>query len=110
MHHKTRRKRHEVLRSSPCASPDFKGKLYHPTDPSFPVKQHIVEKIAGTRLSYQHLEDIFQKFGEKALIGVLSLPPASNATGNKSQYRSTLSKEESQNSADRKSIKLTFLR
>lgn len=41
----------------------FKGKLYSPTDPSFPVKQQIVEK---------------------ALIGVLSLPPASNATANKS--------------------------
>ena len=62
----------------------FKDKLYHPTDPSFPVKQQIVEKIAGTGLSYQHLEDIFEKFGEKALIGVLSLPPASNATANKS--------------------------
>ena len=62
----------------------FKGKLYHPTDPSFPVIQQIVEKIAGTGLSYQHLEDIFEKFGEKALIGVLSLPPASNATANKS--------------------------
>ena len=62
----------------------FKGKLYHPTDPSFPVKQQIVEKIAGTGLSYQHLEDIFEKFGEKALIGVLSHPPASNATANKS--------------------------
>ena len=41
----------------------FKGKLYRPTDPSFLVKQQIVEK---------------------ALIGVLSLPPASNATANKS--------------------------
>ena len=62
----------------------YKGELYHPTDPSFPVKQQIVEKIAGTGLSYQHLEDIFERFGEKALIGVLSLPPASNATANKS--------------------------
>ncbi len=52
----------------------FKRKLYQPTDPSFPIKQQIVEKIAGTGLSYQHLEDIFEKFGEKALIGVLSLP------------------------------------
>ena len=46
--------------------------------------QQMVEKIAGTGLSYQHLEDIFEKLGEKALIGVLSHPPASNATANKS--------------------------
>lgn len=62
----------------------FKDKLYHPTDPSFPVKQQIAEKIAGTGISYQHLDDIFEKFGAKALIGLLSLPPASNATANKS--------------------------
>lgn len=38
----------------------FKGKLYHPSNPSFPVKQQIVEK---TGLLYQHLENIFEKFG-----------------------------------------------
>lgn len=82
MHHKTRRKRHEVPSHELVRT--FKGKLYHPTDPSFPVKQQIVEKIAGTGLSYQQLKNTFEKFGEKALIGVLSLPPASNATANKS--------------------------
>ena len=57
----------------------FKDKLYHPTDPSVLVKQQIVEKIAGTGLSYQHMEDILEKFGEKALIGVLSLPPGNRS-------------------------------
>ena len=48
----------------------FKGKLFHPTDASFPVKHQIVEKIAGSGLSYQDLTNIFDKFGEKGLIGV----------------------------------------
>ena len=62
----------------------FKGKLFHPTDASFPVKQQIVEKIAGSGLSYQDLTNIFDKFGEKGLIGVLSLPPSTSSTANKS--------------------------
>ena len=61
----------------------FKGKLFHPTDASFPVKQQIVEKIAGSGLSYQDLTNIFDKFGEKGLIGVLSLPPSTSSTANK---------------------------
>ena len=36
----------------------FRGKLFHPTDASFPVKQQIVEKIAGSGLSYQDLRNI----------------------------------------------------
>jgi len=61
----------------------FKGKLFHPTDASFPVKQQIVEKFAESGLSYQHLTNIFDKFGEKGLIGVLSLPPSTSSTANK---------------------------
>ena len=62
----------------------FRGKLFHPTDASFPVKQQIVEKIAGSGLSYQDLRNIIDKFGEKALIGVLSLPPSTSSPENKS--------------------------
>ena len=54
----------------------FRGTLYHPTNAEFPIKQQIAEKIAGSGISYQDLKNVFQKFGAKGLVGVLSLTPS----------------------------------
>ena len=51
----------------------FRGTLYHPTNGKFPIKQHIAEKIAGSGISYRDLKKVFEKFGAKGLVGVLSL-------------------------------------
>ena len=55
----------------------FRGTLYHPTNAEFPIKQQIAEKIAGSGISYRDLKNVFEKFGAKGLVGVLSLPPSS---------------------------------
>ena len=55
----------------------FRGTLYHPTNAEFPIKQQIAEKIAGSGISYRDLKNVFEKFGAKGLVGVLSLPPFS---------------------------------
>ena len=63
-------RRYELLQT-------FRGTLYHPTNGEFPIKQEIAEKIAGSGISYQDLKNVFEKFGAKGLVGVLSLPPSS---------------------------------
>ena len=55
----------------------FRGTLYHPTNAEFPIKQQIAEKIAGSGNSYRDLKNVFEKFGAKGLVGVLSLSPSS---------------------------------
>lgn len=65
-------RRHELLQT-------FRGKLFHPTNADqFPIKQQMAEKIAGSGLSYEDLQNVFTKFGENGLIGVLSIPPSSS--------------------------------
>ena len=56
----------------------LKGKLFHPTRGNFPITAQMAEKIAGSGLSYQALQNIFARFGEKGLVGVLSLPPSTS--------------------------------
>lgn len=63
-------RRYELLQT-------FRGTLYHPTNAEFPIKQQIAEKIAGSGISYQDLKNVFEQFGAKGLVGVLSLPPCS---------------------------------
>ena len=63
-------RRYELLQT-------FRGTLYHPTNAEFPIKQQIAEKIAGSGISYRDLKNVFEKFGAKGLVGVLSLPPSS---------------------------------
>ena len=63
-------RRYELLQT-------FCGTLYHPTNAEFPIKQQIAEKIAGSGISYQDLKNVFETFGAKGLVGVLSLPPSS---------------------------------
>ena len=58
----------------------FRGTLYHPTIAEFPNKQQIAEKIAGSGISYRDLKNVFEKFGAKGLVGVLSLPPSSTTS------------------------------
>jgi len=55
----------------------FRGTLYHPTNAEFPIKQQLAEKIAGSGISYRDLKNVFEQFGAKGLVGVLSLPPSS---------------------------------
>ena len=61
-------RRYELLQT-------FRGTLFHPTNAEFPIKQYIAEKIAGSGISYRDLKNVFEKFGAKGLVGVLSLPP-----------------------------------
>ena len=71
-------RRYELLQT-------FRGTLYHPTNAEFPIKQQIAEKIARSGISYRDLKNVFEKFGAKGLVGVLSLPPSSATTPPRSQ-------------------------
>ena len=53
---------------------------YYPTNAEFPIKQQIAEKIAGSGISYRDLKNVFETFGAKGLVGVLSLPPSSTTS------------------------------
>ena len=55
----------------------FRGKLYHPGHQDSPVKQNIAEKMAGSGLQYEDLKNLFERFGRKGLVCVLSKPPLS---------------------------------
>ena len=66
-------RRYELLQT-------FRGTLYHPTIAEFPNKQQIAEKIARSGISYRDLKNVFEKFGAKGLVGVLSLPPSSTTS------------------------------
>ena len=55
----------------------FRGKLYHPGHQDSPVKQNIAEKMAGSGLQYSDLKNLFQRFGRKGLVCILSKPPLS---------------------------------
>ena len=55
----------------------FKGKLYNPGHQDSPVKQNIAEKMAGSGLEYEDLKNLFNRFGRKGLVCILSQPPLS---------------------------------
>ena len=63
-------RRYELLQT-------FQGILYHPTNAEFPIKQQIADKKTGSGILYRDLKNVFEKFGAKGLVGVLSLPPSS---------------------------------
>ena len=69
----------------------FRGKLYHPGHQDSPVKQNIAEKMAGSGLQYSDLKNLFQRFGRKGLVCILSKPPLSarnkNSTCNSETFR-----------------------
>ena len=69
----------ENMSTTQYAENDMKylGTLYHPTNAEFPIKQQIAEKIAGSGISYRDLQNVFEKFGAKGLVGVSSLLPSS---------------------------------
>lgn len=74
-----RRKRHEIpwsLLRTPADVP--RNSLS--SNAEFPIKQQIAEKIAGSGISYRDLKNVFEKFGAKGLVGVLSLPPSSTTS------------------------------
>ena len=55
----------------------FRGKLYNPGHAGSPIKQGIAEKIAGSGLAYEDLKDLYQRFGRKGLVCILTRPPLS---------------------------------
>lgn len=55
----------------------FKGKLLNPGHQDSPVKQNIAEKMAGSGLEYEDLKNLFNRFGRKGLVCILSQPPLS---------------------------------
>ena len=61
-------RRHNIVQA-------FKGKLYDPATNKDPVTKNIVEKIAGSGLTYKDLKKLYIKYGEVGLIAILSKPP-----------------------------------
>ena len=56
----------------------FRGKLFKPGHADSPIKQSIAEKIAGSGLRYEDLKNVYQRFGRKGLVCVLTKPPLSS--------------------------------
>ncbi|KAL9956925.1 hypothetical protein ACROYT_G038486 [Oculina patagonica] len=55
----------------------LRGKLYNPGSAGSPIKQTIAEKISGSGLGYEDLKNVFQQFGRKGLVCILTRPPLS---------------------------------
>ncbi|XP_078372624.1 uncharacterized protein LOC144656263 [Oculina patagonica] len=55
----------------------LRGKLYNPGSADSPIKQTIAEKISGSGLGYEDLKNVFQQFGRKGLVCILTRPPLS---------------------------------
>ena len=66
--------RHNLVQS-------FQGKLFNTNghNPSV-ITKGMVEKIAGSGLSYTDLEKTYRKFGQEGLFALLSKPPSSAST------------------------------
>lgn len=58
----------------------FKGKLYYPYRNDSPLKKNMVEKIAGSALSYDDLQSLFTRYGKEGLVAILSKVPSSSST------------------------------
>jgi hypothetical protein len=56
----------------------FRGELYNPGHGDSPIKQSIAEKIAGSGLRYEDLKNLYQRFGRKGLVCILTKPPLSS--------------------------------
>ena len=56
----------------------FRGKLYNPGHADSPIKQSIAEKIAGSGLRYEDMNNLYQRFGRKGLVCILTRPPLSS--------------------------------
>jgi len=56
----------------------FRGKLYNPGRAGRPIKQSITKKVAGSGLEYENLKDLYQRFGWKGLVCILTRPPLSS--------------------------------
>ena len=56
----------------------FRGKLYNPGHADNPIKQSIAEKIAGSALKYEDLNNLYQRFGQKSLVCILTRPSLSS--------------------------------
>ena len=59
--------RHNIMQS-------FDGNLYHPRS-NGPLTKNMVEKIAGSGLSYEDLKRTFIKYGKEGIEAILSKPP-----------------------------------
>ena len=54
--------------------------LYNPDCADSPIIQSIGKKIAGSGLSYEDLKDLYQPFGRKGLVCILTRPPLSSCS------------------------------
>jgi hypothetical protein len=65
--------RHNLVQS-------FQGKLFNTNGHPSVITKGMVEKIAGSGLSYTDLEKTYRKFGQDGLFALLSKPPSSANT------------------------------
>ena len=61
-------RRHNIVQA-------FEGKLYDSATNKGPVTKNMVEKIAGSGLTYEDLKKLYIKYGEVGLTAILSKPP-----------------------------------
>ena len=61
--------RHKIMQS-------FNNNLYHPGTNNGPLKKNMVEKIAGSGLSYKDLQTLYTKYGQEGIEAILFKPPS----------------------------------
>ena len=61
-------RRHNIVQS-------FEGKLYDPATNNGPLTKNMVEKVAGSGLTYEDLRKLYTKYGEEGPLAILSKPP-----------------------------------
>ena len=66
-------RRHQILQT-------FDGKLFNSNGDNGMIKQSMALNIAGTGLSYENLSDLYEKFGTKGLLAILSMPPSQSTS------------------------------
>ena len=61
--------RHRILQS-------FRSKSYNPERNDGAITKSIAEKIAGSGLAYEDLNNVFSRYGEEGVLPILSRPPS----------------------------------
>jgi hypothetical protein len=76
----------------------FVGNLHCPNEDHSPISHGMALKIAGSGLSYSVLHNLWEKFGETGVVGILFMPPynpkdtRSSTPSDKNHPRATKSK------------------
>jgi hypothetical protein len=55
------------------------GNLHIPNDANSPITHSMAQKVGGSGLSYTDLSTLYQKYGETAVVAVLSMEPTTKS-------------------------------